>query len=151
MINNKLAIVIPCYNEQDALPVTAETLKTKICGMKRNSKFENISDYKVFFVDDGSTDDTWNIIQELHEKDNLFCGIKLAGNRGHQNALLAGLITAKDTSDVVISMDADLQDDVNAMDEMLEKFGGGGRYSICCSFLPKKRQSFQKIYRTNIL
>jgi glycosyltransferase involved in cell wall biosynthesis len=121
--NTKLAIVIPCYNEEDALPVTAETLKAKISGMK--NKFENISDYKIFFVDDGSIDNTWNIIEELHEKDNLFCGIKLAGNRGHQNALLAGLLTAKQTSDVVISMDADLQDDVNAMDEMLEKFGGG--------------------------
>ena len=77
------------------------------------------------FVNDGSKDNTWNIIKELHRQDNVFSGINLSRNRGHQNALLAGLMTVKEYADVVISMDADLQDDVNAIDEMLEKYQAG--------------------------
>lgn len=80
---------------------------------------------RIMFVNDGSKDDTWNIIQELHEKDSVFSGVSLSRNRGHQNALLAGLMTAKEYADMVISLDADLQDDINAIDQFVEKYYEG--------------------------
>lgn len=80
---------------------------------------------RILFVNDGSTDDTWKIICELHQQDPIFCGVDLSRNRGHQNALLAGLMTAKDRADMVISMDADLQDDIDAVDAMLDKYYEG--------------------------
>lgn len=80
---------------------------------------------RVIFVNDGSKDNTWNIITNLHKQDKLFGGINLYRNRGHQNALLAGLLTVKDYADMVISMDADLQDDINAIDEMVDKYLSG--------------------------
>ena len=120
-----LSLVIPCYNEEEALPKTAEALKQKICVLQKDERSRSIQNYKVYFVDDGSSDGTWNIIQNLAKNDKTFCGIKLAANKGHQNALLAGLITVKNTSDAVVSMDADLQDDINAIDEMILKFLDG--------------------------
>ena len=83
------------------------------------------ADSKIVFIDDGSKDRTWEIIKELHEKNPVYQGIKLSRNRGHQNALLCGLMTLKDKADAVISIDADLQDDINAFDAMLEKFEEG--------------------------
>lgn len=121
----RLSIVVPCYNEEDALPVTAGKLEGKISALQRRDAFKAITDYKIYFVDDGSTDGTWDIIRQLNERSGLFCGVKLAGNKGHQNALLAGLVTAKEASDAVISMDADLQDDIDAIDQMLEKYLAG--------------------------
>lgn len=118
-----LYIVIPCYKEQEVLHETASRLQTK---MERLISANKISpDSRVMFVNDGSTDQTWPIICELHEKNPLFSGVNLSRNRGHQNALLAGLMTAKDRADMVISMDADLQDDINAVDEMVDKFYEG--------------------------
>jgi len=122
-MRSTLYIVIPCYKEQEVLHETASRLQTK---MERLISANKISpDSRVMFVNDGSTDQTWPIICELHEKNPLFSGVNLSRNRGHQNALLAGLMTAKERADMVISMDADLQDDINAVDEMVDKFYEG--------------------------
>ena len=117
---NRLFCVIPCYNEQEVLPETSKRLQEKMETLIRKGKISE--DSRVVFVNDGSRDDTWKIIQSLHEKNPLFQGINLSKNMGHQNALLAGLLTAKDVCDAAISMDADLQDDINAIDEMVDKF-----------------------------
>lgn len=122
-MNSILYIVIPCYKEQEVLHETASRLQTK---MERLISANKISpESRVMFVNDGSADRTWPIICELHEKNPLFSGVNLSRNRGHQNALLAGLMTAKECADMVISMDADLQDDINAVDEMVDKFYEG--------------------------
>lgn len=118
-----LYVVVPCYNEQEVLPETSKRLKEKMNALISKDVISDRS--RVIFVNDGSKDATWGIIKKLHEDDKLFGGINLSRNRGHQNALLAGLMTVKDIADVSISMDADLQDDINAMDEMLEKFNNG--------------------------
>ncbi len=118
-----LYIVIPCYNEEAVLPITSKALKEKIEQLIAGGKISSAS--RVMFVDDGSKDKTWELIESLHSSDDLFVGIKLSRNRGHQNALLAGLMTAKGRADIVISMDADLQDDVNAIDGFLEKRNEG--------------------------
>lgn len=113
-------LVIPCYNEEQVLIEAANRLKNKINKLKELRKIDVNS--KIVFVDDGSKDNTWSIIENLHNKDELFLGIKLSRNRGHQNALLAGLMTVKYYCDAVISLDADLQDDIDAIDEFIEKF-----------------------------
>lgn len=118
-----LYLVVPCYNEEEVLPETSRRLKEKLLSLIEQKKISIKS--RVMFVNDGSKDRTWAIIQELHRNDRFFCGVNLSRNRGHQNALLAGLMTAKEKADVVISMDADLQDDINAMDEMIDKYLGG--------------------------
>lgn len=118
-----LYVVVPCYNEQEVLPETSKRLKAKMKALMQNGVISDRS--RVIFVNDGSKDATWSIIKKLHEEDNIFGGINLSRNRGHQNALLAGLMTVRDIADVSISMDADLQDDIDAMDEMLEKFHNG--------------------------
>ena len=122
-MNEILYIVIPCYKEQEVLHETASRLKVKMEALITAGKIS--SDSRVMFVNDGSTDNTWPIICELHEKDSLFSGVNLSRNRGHQNALLAGLMTAKDRADMVISMDADLQDDIDAVDAMVDKYYEG--------------------------
>ncbi len=114
----KLCIVVPCYNEEEVLNETASRLKLKYEALISGGQISDSS--RIVFVDDGSKDKTWEIISALHEKDSCFEGIKLSRNRGHQNALLAGLMTVKDSFDAVISMDADLQDDINAVDKMVE-------------------------------
>lgn len=119
----KLYVVIPCYNEEEVLNETAFRLETKMNEMIEDNLISPKS--RVVFVNDGSKDRTWEMIEELHEKNNLFSGINLSRNRGHQNALLAGLMTVKDHCDVSISMDADLQDDIDAMDKMIEKYHQG--------------------------
>ena len=120
---NKLYLVIPCYNEEAVLPETSKRLKEKMTALIGYGKIDKNS--RIVFVNDGSRDETWNIIRELHNEDPLFSGINLSRNRGHQNALLAGLITVKDYADAVISMDADLQDDIDAIDEMVDKYLAG--------------------------
>lgn len=122
-MNNKLYLVIPCYNEQEVLPETAKRLKEKLQSLIEKEKIHRGS--RIVFVNDGSKDRTWEIIKELHEADPVYSGINLSRNRGHQNALLAGLMTVKDHADLVISMDADLQDDVDAVDEMIDKYLNG--------------------------
>ena len=118
-----LYVVVPCYNEEEVLSETSRRLKAKLESLMETEKISRKS--KVMFVNDGSKDRTWEIISQLHENDSMFSGVNLSCNRGHQNALLAGLMTAKDLCDVSISMDADLQDDIDAVDAMLEKFFEG--------------------------
>lgn len=118
-----LYIVVPCYNEQEVLHETAKRLSAKMASLVSGGTIDDCS--RVVFVDDGSKDATWTIIEELHQSDPLFQGIKLSRNRGHQNALLAGLMTVKEHADAVISMDADLQDDIGAIDEMIAKYSEG--------------------------
>ena len=118
-----LYIVIPCYNEEKVLYETSRRLKMKFDELIISRKIDCNS--RVIFVNDGSIDSTWNIIEELHNTCDLFSGIKLSRNRGHQNALFAGIYTVKDFANVIITMDADLQDDINAIDEMLENYFKG--------------------------
>jgi glycosyltransferase involved in cell wall biosynthesis len=122
-MRNKLYVVIPCYNEEEVLKETTKRLDTKLNDLIKAKKIS--SDSKVMYVNDGSKDKTWEIIKSISESNELFTGISLSRNRGHQNALLAGLMTAKEYADVVISMDADLQDDINAIDKMLDKYFDG--------------------------
>lgn len=122
-MENKLYLVIPCYNEEAVLPETAKRLKEKITSLIEKGKIDKAS--RIVFVNDGSKDKTWEIICSLHEQDKTFSGINLSRNRGHQNALLAGLMTVKDHADMTISMDADLQDDIDAVDEMIDKYLDG--------------------------
>ena len=119
-MNNTLYIVVPCYNEEEVLPETSRRLKVKLEGLMKAEKIS--PDSRIMFVNDGSKDRTWELISQLHSDCPLFCGVDLSRNRGHQNALLAGLMTAKDRADMVISMDADLQDDIDAVDAMVDKY-----------------------------
>ena len=118
-----LYIVIPCYNEQEVLPVTSGMFLEKVKGLAAAGKVSEKS--RVMFVNDGSKDNTWPIIQQLAAQDEHFLGVCLSRNRGHQNALLAGLMTAKDMADVTISIDCDGQDDINAMDKMIDEYLAG--------------------------
>ena len=119
----RLFCVIPCYNEQEVLPTTSSLLRDKLHKLIEQNKIS--ADSRIVFVNDGSVDSTWDIIKALHQEDEIFQGINLSKNMGHQNALLAGLMTAKDLCDAAISLDADLQDDINAIDEMIDKFNAG--------------------------
>lgn len=116
-------LVIPCYNEQEVLPETSRQLEEIMRGLIKKDKISDKS--KIAFVNDGSKDNTWNIITDLHEKNPMFTGINLAHNKGHQNALLAGLMTAKDYAEAAISLDADLQDDVGVIEQFIDKFNEG--------------------------
>ncbi|MCR4862510.1 MAG: glycosyltransferase family 2 protein [Ruminococcus sp.] len=119
-------MVIPCYNEEEVLRVTAERMREKYISLAQQKLISPES--RIVFVNDGSKDSTWDIIRELHEvSPNLFSGIDLAHNSGHQNAVLAGLMTVKDICDISITMDADLQDDINAVDEMVKKYYEGNQ------------------------
>lgn len=122
-MRERLYVVVPCYNEEDVLLETTGRLKAKLGQMMEAGQIAPTS--KVLYVNDGSKDRTWEMIEEIHGADPLFSGISLAHNRGHQNALLAGLLTAKEYADIVISMDADLQDDIDVMDEMVRKYQEG--------------------------
>lgn len=116
-------LVIPCYNEQEVLPETAKQLKSIMQDLMGKGKIGEKS--RIAFVNDGSKDATWSLIAKLHEEDKIFTGINLAHNRGHQNALLAGLMTAKEHADAAISLDADLQDDVGVIGQFIDKFHEG--------------------------
>ena len=119
----KLYLAIPCYNEEDVLWDSAEKLLNKYYDMMADNIIT--PDSRIVFIDDGSKDKTWEIIQDLHGQNSIFQGIKLSRNRGHQNALLAGMMTLKDKADAVISIDADLQDDINVFDSMVKDFENG--------------------------
>ena len=121
--NQILYLVIPCYNEQEVLPETSRRLKEKMESLMDRNMIS--SDSKIMFVNDGSKDRTWEMIEELHDQDPLYQGVKLSRNRGHQNALLGGLMTAKEYADMVISLDADLQDDIDVIDQFVEKYYEG--------------------------
>lgn len=136
-----LYVVIPCYNEEQVLKETAKRLKKKMESLLERKEISKKS--KILFVDDGSADGTWKIIKELNQEAGIFSGIKLAHNKGHQNALLAGMNQAGMKADLVISMDADLQDDINAMDGMIQKYYQGNDivYGVRKS---RKKDSFFK-------
>lgn len=145
-----LYIVIPCYNEQEVLPITAPLFRQKILDLSEKGKIS--ADSKVLFVDDGSKDDTWKIIKELASSDTHYKGISLSRNRGHQNALLAGLMEAKDQCDISISIDCDGQDDIGAMDAMVDEYLSGaeivyGVRSSRASDTAFKRGTAQAFYR----
>lgn len=137
----KLCMIIPCYNEEEVLPETAKRLTLKYDSLIQSGAIS--ADSKITLVDDGSKDKTWEIIDNLSKESNYFEGIKLSHNRGHQNALLAGLMTVKDGFDAVISMDADLQDDIDAIDKMVESYKHGNDvvYGVRAS---RKKDSFFK-------
>ena len=118
-----LYIVIPCYNEESVLPITSSMFLDKINELVAAGKIADNS--RILFVNDGSKDQTWEIIQELAEKDPYYIGICQSRNRGHQNAVLAGLMEAKENCDITISIDCDGQDDINAMNEMVEAYLDG--------------------------
>jgi len=119
--NNQLVIAVPCYNEEAVLPET----NRKLLGVLSQMDAEKLvaSNSTILYIDDGSTDKTWEIISQLHEQDGRVCGLKLAGNRGHQNALLAGLLESD--ADMMLSIDADLQDDINVIPEMVRQYRQG--------------------------
>ncbi|UZP02459.1 glycosyltransferase family 2 protein [Clostridium botulinum] len=118
-----LYLVIPCYNEEAVLLETAKRLLIKMNSMIDKNFITN--DSKILFVNDGSKDKTWTIIEDLHSQNPIFSGVNLSRNKGHQNALLAGLMTAKDYADITISLDADLQDDIEVIDKFVEEYYSG--------------------------
>lgn len=142
MSKNVLYVVVPCYNEEEVLKETSKRLKEKLKNLIKEKKISDKS--KVMYVNDGSKDRTWEIIKETNKKDKMFTGISLSRNRGHQNALLAGLMTAKNYANVVISMDADLQDDINAIDEMIDKYDKGNDIVYAVRSSRKKDTWFKK-------
>ena len=118
-----LYLVIPCYNEEEVLPETVKRLNEVLHGMVDSGKIS--SDSRMVFVNDGSRDRTWELISKYSEENPFVCGVCLSRNRGHQNALLAGLTTAKRYADAVVSLDADLQDDVGAIEKMVDAYHAG--------------------------
>lgn len=116
---NTLYIVVPCYNEEAVLPETSKRLREKLRALISAGTVSPES--RIMLVNDGSSDRTWELIAALHRADPMFDGVCLSRNRGHQNALMAGLMTAREYADMVISMDADLQDDIGAVDEMVQR------------------------------
>lgn len=137
-----LYIVVPCYNEEEVLTETTKELKEKLEKLISDKIISENS--RVMYVNDGSKDKTWEIIKDINKKEKLFTGISLSRNRGHQNALLAGLMTAKKYADFVISMDADLQDDINAIDEMIEKYYEGNEIVYGVRSARKKDTFFKR-------
>ena len=139
----KIAIIVPCYNEEEVIHETSKRLLEKIKSLAMH-KFVSVES-KIVFIDDGSSDNTWHIIEKLcfNNPDN-FAGIKLSKNKGHQNALLCGLILLKDNVDAIISIDADLQDDINVIDEMLYKYYEGSCEIVYAVRFERKNDSFFK-------
>ena len=137
-----LNLVIPCYNEEEALPFTKKELDKKMDALIKSQLIDENS--KVVLVNDGSKDKTWEIITRLHEENKMYVGINLSRNKGHQNALLAGLMYAKDHADISISMDADLQDDINVMDDMIKKYLDGANIVYGVRSSRKKDTFFKK-------
>lgn len=123
MMTPVLYMIIPCYNEEEVLPITSGMFLQKMEELEEKGLVS--PDSKILFINDGSKDKTWEIIQELSRKDRHFMGISQSRNRGHQNAVLAGLMEAKDRCDITISIDCDGQDDINAMDEMVKAYLDG--------------------------
>ena len=123
MEKNTLYIVVPCYNEEEMLPVSSKVFIEKIKQLVGDNAVSSQS--RVLFVDDGSKDKTWEIIDELSANNTECCGLKLSRNCGHQNALMAGMSEAMKHADMIVTIDADLQDDVNCIDRMVEKYTEG--------------------------
>ena len=140
--NLVLNLVIPCYNEEEALPLTKKELDKKMSSLMEEGLISKNS--KVVLVNDGSKDKTWEIITKVHKENDMYVGINLTRNRGHQNALLAGLMYAKNHADICISMDADLQDDINVMDDMIKKYNAGADVIYGVRSSRKKDTFFKK-------
>lgn len=119
----KLSIVVPCYNEEEVLHETTKELTRIVTNLIKSEKISTTS--KIVFVDDGSKDQTWNLIDQFSKENEIVSGVKLSRNFGHQGALLAGVTAASKDSDAVVTIDADLQDDVNAIPKMVDSFIGG--------------------------
>lgn len=137
-----LNLVIPCYNEEEALPMTKCELDKKMKELMDEGLISKSS--KVVLVNDGSKDKTWDTIEKMHKENKMYVGINLSRNRGHQNALLAGLMYAKDNSDISISMDADLQDDINVINDMIKKYNAGADVVYGVRSSRKKDTAFKK-------
>ena len=116
-----LVITVPCFNEEEVLEETVKRLSALVNELVNNQESINANS-RLLLVNDGSIDNTWTIIQQLHKSNPFVCGVNLAGNVGHQNALMAGLETAKDMGDIIVSIDADLQDDISVIKEMINKY-----------------------------
>lgn len=140
--NSILYMVIPCYNEEEVLDETTSRLVPKLKGLIELGKISDRS--RILYVNDGSKDQTWKIISRLYKEYDIVSGVNLSRNRGHQNAVLAGLMYAKDHCDAAISMDADLQDDINAIDEMVDKFNEGAEVVYGVRSSRKKDTFFKK-------
>lgn len=123
-----LYVVVPCYNEADCLPQTAPVFRRKLAQLVEEGKIAPES--RVMLVNDGSSDGTWALIKSLHETDPVFIGLSLSPNRGHQNAVMAGLMESRARADVTVCIDCDLQDDIHAMDEMVDKYINGA-HIVC--------------------
>lgn len=137
-----LFLVIPCYNEEEVLPKTNRCVRDKLRRMIKDGAISEKS--RILYVNDGSQDRTWEIIQALYRQDEYVTGITLSRNKGHQNALLAGLMTAKEYADIVISMDADLQDDVEVIDKFVEEYKKGNDIVYGVRRSRKKDTAFKK-------
>ena len=122
-MNTILYIIIPCYNEEQVLPVTSNIFLDEIYDLINKEKISKES--RILFVNDGSKDSTWEIIKELSQKDEHFIGICQSRNRGHQNAVLAGLMEVRECADITISIDCDGQDDIRAMEQMIDEYHNG--------------------------
>lgn len=138
-----LFMVIPCYNEEEVLDITNETLVNKIEELIKKGKISKSS--HILYVNDGSKDETWNKIMKAHEENNMVSGVKLSRNCGHQNALLAGLMVAKKYCDITISMDADLQDDVNVIEKMVDDYNDGAQIVYGVRNSRKKDSWFKRV------
>ena len=138
--NLVLNLVIPCYNEEEALPLTKKELDKKMSSLMEEGLISENS--KVVLVNDGSKDKTWEIITKIHKENHMYVGINLTRNRGHQNAVLAGLMEAKDLCDITISID--LQDDINVMDDMIKKYNAGADVVYGVRSSRKKDTFFKK-------
>ena len=141
-MSKTLYIVVPCFNEQEVLPETSRRLRGKIETLVTQNKITD--DSRIMFVNDGSKDQTWDMIQTLCREDKVFAGVSLSRNRGHQNALLAGIATAAKHADMIITMDADLQDDINAADRMIDAFYEGNDVVYGVRSSRKKDTAFKR-------
>ncbi len=142
-MKNILYLVVPCYNEEEVLKDTAEKLKNKYAQLMEAGVIDKKS--RIMFVNDGSKDSTLEIMKELHQQDKLFSYVNLSRNRGHQNALLAGLYVAAEYADMTISIDADLQDDINAIDKMVEEYQKGNEIVYGVRSSRKKDTFFKRV------
>ncbi len=141
-----LYLIIPCYNEEEVLPVSKDIIEDKMKTLIKNKTIKK--DSKILFIDDGSKDGTWDIIKKM-TKNKLYSGVKLSRNRGQQNAILAGLLVSKKHADITISIDVDLQDDINVIDDMVKEYNDGAEivYGVRKS---RKKDSFFKRFTAEI-
>ncbi len=139
----KLYIAVPCYNEEAVLPITAAALSSKLNSLISRKRIT--SDSRIVFIDDGSTDCTWKLISEYSAENELICGIKLSKNCGHQNALMCALMTVREYCDAVISIDADMQDDIAVFDEMLDCYENGCQIVFGVRTARKKDTLFKRL------